>query len=91
MWRREYIISAVIMGADNTICVIFVPLTKRRGNLSAKDVIGDQKENAQDTQRNFLKLVRKGASRAKFARFGAGEAVNGLDQTRKDDRVKSRT
>ncbi len=55
MYGEENIISAVIHVDENNApsTCDFVPLTKRRGNLSAKDVIGD-KENAQDAKEKFL-------------------------------------
>ncbi len=49
MYGEENIISAVIhVDRDAHLIVILCRLTKR-GNLSAKDVIGD-KENAQDAE-----------------------------------------
>lgn len=81
MYGEENIISAVIHVDETTphLHCDFVPLTKR-GNLSAKDVIGDKKKMRR-TQEKFLEAMQERVPRAKFARLEPEKAqFNGLDQ-----------
>lgn len=81
MYGEENIISAVIHVDETTphLHCDFVPLTKR-GNLSAKDVIGDKKKMRR-TQEKFLGAMQERVPRAKFARLEPEKAqFNGLDQ-----------
>ncbi len=70
MYGEENIISAVIHVDETTphLCD-FVPLTSE--NLSAKSVIGDEKEKCAGRKRNFLKQCKEGASLN--LHVGAGE------------------
>ena len=81
MYGEENIISAVIHVDETTphLHCDFVPLTKR-GNLSAKDVIGDKKKMRR-TQEKFLEAMQERVPRAKFARLEPEKAqFNDLDQ-----------
>ena len=81
MYGEDNIISAVIHVDETTphLHCDFVPLTKR-GNLSAKDVIGDKKKMRR-TQEKFLEAMQERVPRAKFARLEPEKAqFNGLDQ-----------
>jgi plasmid recombination enzyme len=81
MYGEENIISAVIHVDETTphLHCDFVPLTKR-GNLSAKDVIGNKKKMRR-TQEKFLEAMQERVPRAKFARLEPEKAqFNGLDQ-----------
>ena len=81
MYGEGNIISAVIHVDETTphLHCDFVPLTKR-GNLSAKDVIGDKKKMRR-TQEKFLEAMQERVPRAKFARLEPEKAqFNGLDQ-----------
>ena len=81
MYGEENIISAVIHVDETTphLHCDFVPLTKR-GNLSAKDVIGDKKKMRR-TQEKFREAMQERVPRAKFARLEPEKAqFNGLDQ-----------
>ncbi len=79
MYGEENIIS--VIHVDTTTPHLhcdFVPLTKR-GNLSAKDVIGRQKENAQDAREISLKQCKKGCLALNLT-FNGESNTNGLDQ-----------
>lgn len=81
LYGEDNIISAVIHVDETTphLHCDFVPLTKR-GNLSAKDVIGDKKKMRR-TQEKFLEAMQERVPRAKFARLEPEKAqFNGLDQ-----------
>lgn len=81
MYGEDNIISAVIHVDETTphLHCDFVPLTER-GNLSAKDVIGDKKKMRR-TQEKFLEAMQERVPRAKFARLEPEKAqFNGLDQ-----------
>ncbi len=69
MYEKEYHFrSDPHQARQRPITIVILCQLTKRGNLSAKDVIGD-KENAQDAKRNFLKQCRKGASPLRIARL----------------------